>query len=164
MNSNCAASWKCIVVDQRVQCWRKQKELLNGENWIALPGPKQRNFNATDKSSRICAIKIKIKNMYPFCYQRVNVSKGNGRCYIYEDSVARFRIPYWLGTKICASQSTVTLAHKIPTDFFEKWIAYQHHIITRHWKCGHFLGRMDNAHEIPVLVIMLTSTTFDTKA
>lgn len=31
--SNCTAVWKFIVVDQNVQCWRKQKELLlNGEN------------------------------------------------------------------------------------------------------------------------------------
>ena len=57
--------------------------------------------------------------MYPFYYQRVDVNKGNGRCYISEDSVARFCSPYWLCTKICA-QRTVTVAHKIPTDYFEK--------------------------------------------
>jgi hypothetical protein len=58
--------------------------------------------------------------MCPFYYQKVNVNKGNGSCYISEDSVARFPSPCRLGTKVCASQRTVTLAHKIPTDCFGK--------------------------------------------
>jgi hypothetical protein len=48
--SNCTAAWKFIFMVQNVQCWRKQKELLlNGENLIALPELRQRNFSATDK-------------------------------------------------------------------------------------------------------------------
>lgn len=44
--------------------------------------------------------------MYPFYYQRVNVNKGNGSCYICEVSVAKFPSPCRLGTKVCASQRT----------------------------------------------------------
>ena len=59
------------------ECTVLEKTKITIIQWRKLncPGTKQRNFNATDKSSRICARK---KNMYPFYYQRVNVNKGSG--------------------------------------------------------------------------------------
>jgi hypothetical protein len=56
-----------------------------------------------------------------------------------------------------------TLAEKLPTDYIEKLIAYQRHIINLRQKHDYLLGQMGNAGETPVFFDMLTNTTVDTK-
>jgi hypothetical protein len=56
-----------------------------------------------------------------------------------------------------------TLAQKLPTDYVEKLIAYQCHIINLHQKHDYLLGQMGNADETPVFFVMPANTTVDTK-
>jgi hypothetical protein len=56
-----------------------------------------------------------------------------------------------------------TLAKKLPTDYAEKLIAYQHHITNLHRKHDYLLGQMSNADENPVFFDMPANTTVDTK-
>jgi hypothetical protein len=56
-----------------------------------------------------------------------------------------------------------TLAKKLPTDYVEKLIAYQRHIINLRQKHDYLLGQMGNADETPVFFYMTANTTVDTK-
>jgi hypothetical protein len=65
--------------------------------------------------------------------------------------------------KRLALHQRTTLAQKLPTDYAEKLIAYQHHVINLHRKHDYLLGQMDNADETPVFFYMQANTTVDTK-
>jgi hypothetical protein len=54
-------------------------------------------------------------------------------------------------------------AQKLPTDYAEKIIAYQCHIINLRRKHDYLLGQMGNADETPVFFDLPTNTTVDTK-
>jgi hypothetical protein len=56
-----------------------------------------------------------------------------------------------------------TLAKKLPTDYIEKLIAYQRHIINLRRKHDYLLGQMGKANETPVFFDMVANTTVDTK-
>jgi hypothetical protein len=49
-----------------------------------------------------------------------------------------------------ALRQRTTLAKKLPTDYVEKLIAYQRHIINLRRKHDYLLGQMGNADETPV--------------
>jgi hypothetical protein len=56
-----------------------------------------------------------------------------------------------------------TLVRKLPTDYVEKLIAYQRHIINLCRKHDYLLGQMGNTDETPVFFDMLANTKVDTK-
>jgi hypothetical protein len=62
-----------------------------------------------------------------------------------------------------ALRRRTTLAKKLPTDYVEKLIAYQRHIINLHRKHDYLLGQMGNTDETPVFFDMPANITVDTK-
>jgi hypothetical protein len=57
-----------------------------------------------------------------------------------------------------------TLVQKLATDYVEKLIACQHHIINLCRKHDYLSGQMGNADETPVFFDMPANTTIDTKS
>jgi hypothetical protein len=57
----------------------------------------------------------------------------------------------FMSCKGLALRWRTTLAKKLPTDYTEKLIAYQHHIINLGRKHDYLLGQMGNVVETPVL-------------
>jgi transposase-like protein len=166
--NNCATARKFGVAEPNVRRWRKQKELLKGASSTrkAFRGPKHGNFNAVDEKVLEFVLE-KRKNGLPVTretirmkaleiatslkIQRQDFKASNGW-------VARF-----MCRKGLALHWRTTLAKKLPTDYVEKLIAYQHHIINLRRKHDYLSGRMGNTDETPVFFDMLANTAVDSK-
>jgi hypothetical protein len=65
--------------------------------------------------------------------------------------------------KVLALCWRATLMEMLPTDYIEKFIAYQCHIINLHQKHDYLLGQAGDKDEITVFFDMLVNTTVDAK-
>jgi hypothetical protein len=155
-------------VEPNVRRLRKQKELLKGANSTrkAFCGPKHGNFNAADKKVLRIVLE-KRKNGFPVTGETIRMKAL--------EIATSLKIPRqdfkasngWAVTfmrhKGLALHRRTTLAKKLSTDYIEKLIAYQRHIINLCQKHDYLSGQMGNADETPVFFDMPANTTVDTK-
>jgi transposase-like protein len=132
--NNCATARKFGVTEPNVRCWRKQKELLKGANSIrkAFHGPKHGNFNAVDEKVVLFVLE-KRKNGLPVTRETIGMKSL--------EIATSLKIPRqdfkasngwavrFMRRKGLALRQRTTLVQKLPTDYIEKLIAYQRHII-----------------------------------
>jgi hypothetical protein len=166
--SNCAAARKFGVTELNVRRWRKQKELLKGANSARKPfrGPKHGNFNAVDEKV-LESVLEKRKNGLPVTRETIRMKAL--------EIATHLKIPRqdfkasngwavrFMRRKGLALRRRTTLVQKLPTDYVEKLIAYQRHIINLRRKHDYLLRQIGNTDETLVFFDMPANITVDTK-